>query len=98
MISKKGSSHYPVSRLKPLNWFIKKEHFKMEGMMTVKELVQKQDRFCTIDLKDAYLSVAVSKDHRKYLRFIWKRKTFQFTCLPFGLCSASRVFTKLLDW
>lgn len=96
VIPKKDGSHRPVFNLRPLNQFIKKCHFKMEGMTTVKELVQKEDWFCTIDLKDAYLSVAVNKDHRKYLRFMWAGKTFQFTCLPFGLCSAPRVFTKLL--
>ena len=64
--------------------------------MTVKGLVLKQDWFCTIDLKDAYLSVATCRDHRKYLRFIWEGKIFQFTCIPFGLCSAPRVFTKVL--
>ena len=64
--------------------------------MTVKELVLKQDWFCKIDLKDVYLSVAICRDLRKYLRFIWEWKTFQFTCLPFGLCSAPRVFTKFL--
>ena len=96
VIPKKDGSHHPVFNLKPLNQFIKKEHFKMEGMMTVKELVLKQDWFCTMDLKDVYLSVAIRRDHRKYLRFIWEGKTFQFTCLPFSLCSAPRVFTKLL--
>ena len=47
-----------------------------EGMATVKELVQQEDWFCTIDLKDAYLSVAVNKEHRRYLRFMWAGKTF----------------------
>lgn len=50
----------------------------------------------SIDLKDAYLSVPVLREHRKYLRFVWKRTTYEFQCLPFGLSSAPRVFTKLL--
>lgn len=33
---------------------------------------------------------------RKWLRFIWHNETFQFTCLPQGLTSAPRTFTKLL--
>ena len=34
--------------------------------------------------------------HKKYLRFIFENKTYQFTCLPFGLSSAPFVFTKIL--
>ena len=51
---------------------------------------------CLVDLKDAYLSVAVAKHYRKFLRFVWEGTTYEFTCLPFGLCSAPRTFTKLL--
>ena len=63
MIRKKDGSYCPVYNLRPLNRFIKKLHFKMEGMATVKELVQWEDWFCTINLKDANLSVAVNKEH-----------------------------------
>ena len=32
----------------------------------------------------------------KYLRFEWNSTLFEFICLPFGLSSAPRVFTKVL--
>ena len=47
-----------------------------------------------IDLKDAYFSIPISPLHRKYLCFTVGNKTYQFTCLPFGLASAPWVFTK----
>ena len=50
----------------------------------------------TIDLKDAFLSVLIHADHRKFLRFQWKGALYEFQCLPFGLTSAPCVFTKLL--
>jgi len=34
--------------------------------------------------------------HRKYLRFTWRGKSYEFTCLPFGLSYGPRIFTKLL--
>lgn len=34
---------------------------------------------------------------RKFLRFIWQGVTYKFKCLPFGLSSAPRTFTKLLQ-
>ena len=50
----------------------------------------------SIDLKDAYLSVPVTQEDRHFLRFMWDGTLYEFQCLPFGLSSAPRVFTKLL--
>ena len=47
----------------------------------------------SVDLKDAYYSVPVVEDDRM---FEWEGNYFQFTCLPNGLASAPRLFTKLL--
>ena len=48
------------------------------------------------DLIDAYYAVPVAVEHRRYLRFLWRNRLFQYTCLPNGLVSALRYFTKLL--
>ena len=34
--------------------------------------------------------------NQRFLQFKWQKRAFQFTCLPFGLASALRVFTKIL--
>ena len=39
--------------------------------------------------------VPISGKHRKYLKFRWKGVLYHYTCLPNGLCSAPRFFTKL---
>ena len=62
----------------------------------IRDLLQRKYWMVSIDLKDAYLSVPISPQHRKFLRFPWKDSLFEFQCLPFGLTSAPRVFTKLL--
>ena len=49
-----------------------------------------------IDLKDAYFSVTMAQQGQKLLRFSWQGQMYKFQCLPFGLRSAPRVFTKLL--
>jgi hypothetical protein len=51
---------------------------------------------CTVDLKDAYFLIPIHNNHRKYLRFLWKQKLYQFQVLPFGANIAPYVFTKLL--
>ena len=83
----------PVS---PLNKLIYHKHFKMEGIHTVRDLLQRGDWMTRINIKDAYFAIPIYPQHQRFLRFQWKGKCFQFTCLSFGLVSAPRVFTKLL--
>ena len=49
-----------------------------------------------VDLKDAYYSVPVAKEDRKYLKFEWQGSCYEYTCLPNGLACAPRLFTKIL--
>ena len=48
-----------------------------------------------IDLQDAYFHVLIDPDSRKYLRFAFENKVYQFGVLPFGLNTAPKVFTRL---
>ena len=50
----------------------------------------------SVDLKDAYCSVPVASLSLKLVKFSWKGKLYQYTCLPNGLSSCPRKFTKLL--
>ena len=96
IVPKKDGRNHPVINLKPLNQFLIYEHFKMEGIHMLRDLLKQNDYLVKIDLKDAYLTVPIWKDHQKYLRFLWKGTLHEFACLPFGLATAPRVFTKLM--
>ena len=71
----------------------------MEGLHTVKALKKRDDFMAKVDLKDAFM-ILIGPQFRRFLLFKLKEKTYQFNCLPFGLCtapsSAPRVFTKIL--
>jgi hypothetical protein len=95
-VPKKMGGFRPIVNLKPLNSFVKYEHLKMENLETVRFLVRKGDWFVKLDLKDAYLTVPIQNSQKKYLRFKWNGRIFQFKCMAFGLAPAPRVFTKLL--
>ena len=62
----------------------------------LRDLLRLGDYLVKIDLKDAYLTVPIWKGHQKYSRFLWKETLLEFACLPFGLATAPRVFTKLM--
>jgi hypothetical protein len=86
----------PVKNLSPLNCFIETPHFQTEHLTTVKSLL-KQGHFMTkLHLKNAYLSVAIHPQSKKFLRFLWQNKAYQFRSLPFGLNIAPSMFTRLM--
>lgn len=68
----------------------------METLKSALSLVKSNCWFSALDIKDAYYSVKIHPDSRKFLRFRWENRTYQFTCLPMGLASAPRVFTKII--
>ena len=70
----------------------------MEHLNTALGLMQEHCFMSSIDLNDAYYSVNVHESHRKYLRFFWNNKLYQFTCLAQGLTlsCAPRLFTKVM--
>ena len=93
---KQDGSFRLILNLKKLNEHIEKIHFKMETLKSALNMVKKGVYFAKIDLKDAYYSIAVAESDRKFLRFTWGESVYQYTCLPNGLASAPRIFTKVL--
>lgn len=85
-----------ILNLKELNSFIVAPHFKMEDKKTAIRLMRKDSFMASIDLKDSYFLIPVEKSNRKYLRFSYQKKLYEFNCIPFGLCTAPFLFTKLM--
>ncbi|CAL8112964.1 unnamed protein product [Orchesella dallaii] len=95
-VPKQNGKHRLVLNLKPLNEYIKNEHFKMEDWRTVSTLLDRGMFMAKIDLKDAYHFIPIGEGSRKFIRFRWKEKIFEYQCMPFGLSSAPRIFTKVM--
>lgn len=62
----------------------------------ITKLIFQDASMVSIDLKDAYFLIRVCPSHRRFLRFRFGNSLNEYTCLPFGLCSAPLVLTKLL--
>ena len=93
---KDPGSYRMILNLSEFNDFVHYEHFKMDTFLSVLNLIQPGVFMASIDVSDAYYTVSIAKEHRKFLRFLWQGKVYQFTCMPNGLSDAPRKFTKLL--
>ena len=87
----------PVINLRPLNRYLKKEHFKMDTLKKVINLVKPNDWAISLDLSNAYLHIPIFQKHRKYLRFCIAGQCWQWKCLCFGPSTAPRVFSKVIS-
>ena len=96
LVPKKTGDLRPVIDLSTLNRHMVVPHFKMETQGCVRSAIRSQEWTVSIDIRDAYLHVPMHQAVCKYLRFVVNKKVYQFTCLPFGLATSPREFTKLL--
>ena len=96
LVPKSEDSFKMILNLKRLNENMPYSHFKMETIKSILTLVTPNCYMVKVDIKDAYHSVPILPEHQKYLKFYFRGKLYRFTCLPNGLCSGPRKFTKLL--
>ena len=85
LVHKASGGWRPVIDLKSLKAHISAPHFRMSTTGSVLSTVRKGDYAFKIDLQDAYFHVLILPGSRKYLRFAFKNKVYQFRVLPFGL-------------
>ena len=66
----------------------------------MQDFADNKDFLYKFDISQGYRRIDIDKNHQKYLGFSWKIdgkiRYFMFTVLPFGLCSAPFIFTKLM--
>jgi hypothetical protein len=79
-----------------INPYIPYQHFKLEGLHTVKDIVQKDDYIGSLDISKYYGHYAVHPEHRKYLRIVVDGKHYQYAGCPFGLSNLPFLVTKTL--
>lgn len=96
VVPKPNGSYRFILNLKKLNEYINTDHFKLEDIRTATKLMTKDCYMASIDLKEAYLSVPIGENSKKFLRFKFENKLYEFNAMPYGLCVAPFVFTKLL--
>lgn len=93
---KKNGKVRVILNLKSLNEFVAYHHFKMDTLQSCINMMKPDSYMASIDLRDAYYTVPIAPQYTKFLKFVWNQKLYAFTCLPNGLSSGPRLFTKLM--
>ncbi len=76
--------------------FIKPPSFKSKSLAAVLPELKTGWWGATLDLKDAHLHVPIHTSSRKWLGFAINGNTYRFRCLPFGLSTSPRTFTRVV--
>ena len=95
-VPKKTGDYRLILDLSDLNLFLKKVHFKMEGLLSISSIISPGDFMASLDLQDAFLTIAMHPSMFKYLCFDFEGVRYCFLAMVFGLSCAPRIFTKLL--
>ena len=90
---KKNGTYRTILNLKAFNEFIAHHHFKMDTLEAAVNMMRPGYFMALVDLKDAYYTVPIHASHQKYLKFCVDGALYKYTCLPYGLASAPRIFT-----
>ena len=90
-----------VLDLRNVNPYVLRTKFRYEDLKVVSDILQKGDYMASFDLRSGYHHIFIHEDFQQYLGFAWTfpdgvTRYYVFTVLPFGLTSASYIFTKLL--
>ena len=90
-----------VLDLRHVNPYLEMNKFKYENLKVLEAIFEKGFYFVTFDLKSRYHHISINPDHVGYLGYSWtyedgRVRYFVFVVLPFGLATASYVFTKIV--
>jgi len=96
LVPKPGTETHSVLNCKKLNVFLEVEKFQLEYGRTALGPLSPRDFFGKLYFAQAYYSVAIHPDSRRFVRFTFQETLYEFRFLPFGLCTGPWVFTKLL--
>ena len=72
------------------------EHFNMEGLHTIQQLIRRNNYITKVDLGNFYMHFLIGQADCRYMRFMWEGRKFQCISMPFGLALAPSLATKMM--
>lgn len=82
--------------LRYVNFFLRYIPFRMETLPRCRSIFRRGDFLFSIDLRNAYHTVEIAPEHRKFLGFCWAGQYYVYNCLPFGLSCSPVFFSELV--
>ena len=68
----------------------------MNSLEKIVKPVAKNCYMTSTSLKNAYFTISIALQDRKYLRIFWQGTSYQLCCLLFGLSPVARIFAKVI--
>ena len=96
VVPKSSGGWRPVIDLSALNRYLVIPSFSMETAESIRSALPVASWVASLDLKDAYFHIPIHPAHRKYLRYSYQGRVWQFRALPFGLSPAPWIFTMVV--
>jgi len=97
IVSKADGRIRLVMDLRHLNMFIKPVKYDLPRIEQLIAKVPTGYYYAKVDLKNAFWSIALKEEVRKWFGFSFLGETFRWRCLPFGLKSAPSIFQHFID-
>lgn len=85
VVPKKNGKLRLIHNLRKLNENIQLKTFKNEDIRVAIDMVETNDLFTSLDLKDCFYQIPVERKSQRYLGFQFEGKYYYWTVLPFGL-------------
>ena len=89
MVPKKDGGQRPIINLKKLNSFVQTQHFKMEGIHMLKDLLKPGDWMTKVDLKDTYFMITGSNKPQEVAAVQVARRNLPVQLSPFRVVIGS---------
>ena len=96
-VPKKGKNKYRlITDLRELNLALNTPFFKYEDIDSVTDIIEPDDYFVSLDVKNGFLHVPIAEHHQQFLGIEFQGEYYIWSVACFGLSCAPYLFNKLL--
>ncbi|XGW19137.1 hypothetical protein V3C99_003171, partial [Haemonchus contortus] len=97
LVKKKDGSLRICIDYRELNKITRQDSYPLPKIDTVLQCLGGKKVFSTMDLASGYWQIRLSEEAKQKSAFTTSEGLYQFTVLPFGLCTSPAVFQRMMD-